>query len=383
MSSPLSNYHQVAFKHYPKKKIIQKRCSDRTNLQSVQLLLWLFFCQVRVRNIHSLETKTKIMTLTLEQVLARALRLPNKRVNKALFQPANTAKSGGGGGASQRSGNSDPKEMLDLMRRIEVADDLRARDRLKISPQKASVAGGHDSASASSQLFIRNNQDLLSHLNAAKRLGSWEDALSLFAEGKMMSTVTPNVAHLRVLADNLCSARKASALVALLNDPTTGNTDDVQATLAHATSMVCKQSGWEAGLELVQQARVDIQTTDAFNECIAACSRTGNWESCLSIVRSMGPSIISSSRDDSANIDEAPSGSPPVSNALQQKLPPSPDAVSFAALVSVLQETNHQDAAKEILMKLPAGMREIILTSTVALIHVWSEQRSKRRPPGS
>jgi pentatricopeptide repeat protein len=318
------------------------------------------------------------MTLTLEQVLARALRLPSKRVNKALFQPGSTAKAGSG--ASHRSSStSDPKEMLELMRRIEVADDLRAHHHLKISTKAAS--GDHEGSSAGSFLMIRNNQDLLSHLNAAKRMGTWEDALSLFAEGKKMTTITPNVAHLRVLADTLCSARKTSALVALLNDPAAGSAEDRQVTLAHATSTVCKQAGWEAGLEALQIARTEIQTTDAFNEVIAACSRTGNWESCLRIVHSMGPSIISKPDDESTE-HEAPTGSPPI-DKLQRTKPPSPDAVSFAALVSVLQETNRQEEAKEILLKLPAGMREIILTSTVALIHVWSEQRSKQKPRGS
>lgn len=330
-------------------------------------------------------TLRRFAPLTLEQVLARSLRLPKKRVNKALFSP--TAQGAEGGQATSTWNRSVPNaalarsrdsaSMMELMRRLEQSDEERTRDRQQMP--KGPAHKNH---------LIRTSQDLLTLLQAAKRMRSWEDALDAFSQCRE-AHITPNIAHLKVVADTLAQSNKWDVLHSLLLREDAGSHADKKEVVAHLVPFLFRRSGGEGGVEgtlvFLNSLPDAILSTQAFNELLSFCTRSSNWEGCVKILANMGRGDLDLSSASRPLCQEltpliAPDA---LSSDTGSSARPPPDAVSFASLVAVLQETGRKDAALDILMRLPPATREIILTSTVALIHVWSEQRSRKGPPGA
>lgn len=118
--------------------------------------------------------------LTLEQVLARSMRLPKSRAKRtaaaALFAPARSgllppssspSTNGGGGAGAAAEAVRKRQQTLSFFDLVEREDDARTAGRLAISP--------------SSPHLVRNSADLLALLTATRRLRAWEDGLSAFA----------------------------------------------------------------------------------------------------------------------------------------------------------------------------------------------------------
>jgi len=345
--------------------------------------------------------------LTLEQVLARSLRLPTKRINKSLFQPKHGGQIASALSTKQVLRDEERKTARDMMLRMEALEDSRLEDRPRF-PTMPRTATHHGS-------LVRNSQDLLTHLQASKKMGNWEDALDVFSQCHTCG-ITPNIAHITVLSDALFQAHQFGALQTLLESPQAGTLDARREVTTHVIRRMVIALGWEKGLHLLSNLPSDLVTTESYNEVVAACSRLGNWKDCIRVIADMGlndlsptpiPPSSSSSLSSTLTTPSPSSVSPEViSSALpptelfdvlcasrlnqsattsaevreRRENLPSPDAVTWASLVSVLQESGKQDLALHVLLRLPPRTRELILTSTVALIHVWSKQRSKRGP---
>lgn len=268
------------------------------------------------------------------------------------------------------------------------------------------------SRAAASSSLVRNSQDLLTHLQASKRMGSWEDAVEVFSQCRDCG-ITPNLAHITVLADTLIQADQFGVLQTLLESPQAGELEVRREVATHAMRRIVEGMGWEKGLQVLSSFSPELTTTETYNEIVAACSRAGSWKECIRIMASMGlndlavepvPSATPMTTPTTATDTEVASLSNPskiqasqsahpealhelvamsrqtasIEVCRQLETRPSPDAVTWASLISVLQETGQQDLALHLLVRLPPRTRELILTSTVALIHVWSKQRSKR-----
>lgn len=236
------------------------------------------------------------------------------------------------------------------MRKIEEADEKGLSGRTQIC--------------CASKRLIRNSQDLLTALNTAQKMGGWQDALQAAQEG-IDAKITLNVAHVSVLTRACVSSGKVDAVEALLKSEALEG-DSATEIVTMVTGQVAANAGWQRAIEMVHALPSQRQSTASYNECVQWCARSGEWEAAMSIVASMGP----------ANV--VCTGNPPLEGDPRITRPP-PDAVTYASLISVLQENGKREAAQDILLKLPPQTRELIMTSIMALINVWSEQRFRKQ----
>nr|CCC94389.1 unnamed protein product [Trypanosoma congolense IL3000] len=354
--------------------------------------------------------------LTLEQVLARSMRLPRRSVAKATGYGA----VGGPMGLPHGVGvaKSSPKE--------EGVSSLFAL----LEKRDGEMAAGRPSIHQSNNL-IRNSQDLLAYLQAAKRMHAWEDALRYFSEvtkslivrwsGERGSTVitlqqeagtspndrgcrgvTANVAHITVLLDT-CANAKQWHLVEQLGEAFRDHTPKALIDAVSLLANSCRGDatdglyGWKRAIQFLQlRIPPEEQPVEAYNACLTACEKTLDWEGALAIVRAMGPNPLqqmdcgtlpSSSIPLPPDGEVAPLGSETsgASGATQDDVhssmlqPPQPNVVTYATLLSVLDQCGKEKFACEVLQRLPALEKEEITAAYAALIHVWSEQKYRQR----
>ncbi|RNF22378.1 uncharacterized protein Tco025E_03268 [Trypanosoma conorhini] len=350
--------------------------------------------------------------LTLEQVLARSMRLPRKHMKPAATRIANTPALGTPIAPETSLGLGD-KSVAKLFSLIEKEEET-------LTAGRPSIHSSHN--------LIRNSQDLLTYLNTARRMHAWEDALLSFAEATKMllikkteghdgvsltlgegddggveggGGVTANVAHLAVLLDT-CAGAKQWGLVEQLGEIFRKQSPQ---TLVDAVSLLANTKkehvgeglhGWELALHFLQtRIPPEERPVEAYNACVTACEATLEWEGALAIVRSMGPNPLQSldaavaaneSDADAASAGSIPEEAPPSAHteaeeetALATSHPPTPDVVTYATLISVLEQSGKDALASEVLQRLPPVEKEEITATYAALIHVWAEQKSHHR----
>ncbi|RNF05491.1 hypothetical protein TraAM80_04531 [Trypanosoma rangeli] len=346
--------------------------------------------------------------LTLEQVLARSMRLPRKHMKPTAVPIANTQALGTSISSETSLGRND-KSVAKLFSLIE-------KDEETMTAGRPSIHQSHN--------LIRNSQDLLTYLNTAKRMRAWEDALLAFAEATKMllikqtegrngvslilregadrgveggEGVTANVAHLAVLL-HTCAEAKQWDLVQQIGEIFRKQSPQ---TLIDAVSLLANTKkedvsegfhGRELALHFLQtRIPPGEQPVEAYNVCVAACEATLDWEGALTIVRFMGPNVFqnigSTVVSSEKAVDVTSVGSTPEEvpssvhaelkeeSALSTFHPPTPDVVTYATLISVLEQSGKDALASEILQRLPPLEKEEITATYAALIHVWAEQK--------
>ncbi|RNF17067.1 hypothetical protein TcG_05907 [Trypanosoma cruzi] len=342
--------------------------------------------------------------LTLEQVLARSMRLPRKHMKHTATPMASNPATGISTPPDNSLGRGD-KSVAKLFSLIEKDEE--------------STAAGRPFIHQSNNL-IRNSHDLLTYLHTAKRMRAWEDALRSFAEVTKMllinqteegdgvsltlregaegaEGVTASVSHLALLLDT-CAAAKQWHLVEQIGEIFRSQSRqtliDAVAVLANTKKETIGEGlyGWERALHFLQtRIPPEEQPVEAYNACIAACETALEWEGALAIVRSMGPNPLqkldSKVFSGTTGIGVASAGSTVegVSSSLGTEAreesvlatfpPPAPDVVTYATLISVLEQSGKDALASEVLQRLPPVEKEEITASYAALIHVWSEQK--------
>ncbi|KAH9589073.1 Pentatricopeptide repeat [Trypanosoma melophagium] len=357
--------------------------------------------------------------LTLEQVLARSMRLPRKQTKNATALASSHTTLG--------SSTFAPSPTTEVRR-----DTGAAKLFSLIEKEEEAVAAQRPKIHVSTNL-IRNSQDLLTYLHAAKRMRAWEDALRSFNESTKMllirqkddnsgviltlrkegeeskeaAGITANIAHLSVLLDT-CASAKQWHLVEQLGEVFRQHSPqilvDAVSLLANTKKKDVKEDlyGWRRALHFLQ-SRIppEEQPVEAYNACMGACEQSLDWEGALVVIRSMGPNNLqqldtkstpSVEEDGKKEVDEAVSverektaltitearedmGEMSVLN------PPKPDVITYATLISVLEQCGKNALASEVLQRLPPLEKEEITATYAALIHVWSEQqyRNHRR----
>ncbi|ESS68842.1 hypothetical protein TCDM_02340 [Trypanosoma cruzi Dm28c] len=243
--------------------------------------------------------------LTLEQVLARSMRLPRKHMKHTATPMASNPATGISTPPDNSLGRGD-KSVAKLFSLIEKDEE--------------STAAGRPFIHQSNNL-IRNSHDLLTYLHTAKRMRAWEDALRSFAEVTKMllinqteegdgvsltlregaegaGGVTASVSHLALLLDT-CAAAKQWHLVEQIGEIFRSQSRqtliDAVAVLANTKKETIGEGlyGWERALHFLQtRIPPEEQPVEAYNACIAACETALEWEGALAIVRSMGPNPL-------------------------------------------------------------------------------------------
>ncbi|CBH16615.1 hypothetical protein, conserved [Trypanosoma brucei gambiense DAL972] len=354
--------------------------------------------------------------LTLEQVLARSMRLPRRIGTKFA-----------GGASSGESLGVSPK--FGVGKAAHGGDDVSSLFSL-LEKRDEAVAAGRPSIHQSNNL-IRNGQDLLAYLQVAKRMRAWEDALKSFSDvtrilkvsqldeqgtvflslqqndpstcsGDKGTGVTANVAHITVLLET-CARAGQWHLVEQLGEIFRGHTPkvltDAVALLANTRrdDVVDGHYGWQRAIQFIRdRIPLEEQPVEAYNACLSACEKALDWEGALAVVRLMGPNPLQKLDMNSLQLATLPSSAPacealtevgtPVAvdesqeDAEIPKLqPPQPNVVTYATLLSVLDQSGKERLAREVLQRLPALEREEITAAYAALIHVWSEQKYRQR----
>ncbi|ORC92638.1 uncharacterized protein TM35_000033910 [Trypanosoma theileri] len=357
--------------------------------------------------------------LTLEQVLARSMRLPRKHTKNMTALGSSHATLG--------SSTLSPSSNTEVKRDTGAAKlfSLIEKEEEAIAAQRPKIHVSHN--------LIRNSQDLLTYLHTAKRMRAWEDALRSFNEATKMllirqsddnsgvvltlrkqgeeskeaSGITANIAHLSVLLD-VCASAKQWDLVEQLGEVFRKQSPQI---LINAVSLLARTKeadvkeglyGWKRALHFLQtRIPPEEQPVEGYNACMSACENSLDWEGALAVIRSMGPNNLQQldskitslveenkvkSLDGTVNV-ETEKTAPPSAEAREDMgdmsvlNPPKPDVVTYATLISVLEQCGKNALASEVLQRLPPLEKEEITATYAALIHVWSEQqyRNHRR----
>lgn len=270
--------------------------------------------------------------LTLEQVIARSMRLSTKRASRALFEPTKAAPSPSATGTPQQA-----KELGRFMERMEAAEEEKLKDRPVIRAASNTV---------------RNSQDLLTYLQSTRSMGAWADALT--AIQRASAHVTLNVAHLGVVIDTCANAKQWDAIRKIVQSEDCARLKH-DAPLRRAVELYCNHLSWEEGLALIQSCPAEQRHESAYHECIAQCQKLNCWEGAMSIVAGMVPSEL---------------GSPAASR---------PSAQTYAMLLTVLENCGQVAKCKALLESLPPNEKSAITAAYAALIHVWAESQYKSK----
>ena len=130
----------------------------------------------------------------------------------------------------------------------------------------------------------RNSSDLLTRLKACRAMGDWRDALAAFeARPRAMSV---NSEHLRTLVDTLVDADKADAIAALAADssklPSAAQADGV---LCYTASALSRRDKWKEALAVLDSMRgASHAPIEAYNEIIEGRSNSGEFQAAMQIV---------------------------------------------------------------------------------------------------
>lgn len=266
--------------------------------------------------------------LTLEQVIARSMRLPIKRASRTLFdQAAQTP--------SPLSGSSTPQQAKQLgrfMERMEAAEEAALRDR----PVIRTATGA-----------VRNSQDLLTFLQSSRSMGAWQDALAMMESAR--HHITLNVAHVNVAVDACAEAKQWDCIAQLVRSDACVGVNH-EAPIRRAVELLCTHRDWEHGLQLLASLPAGRRPESAYHECIACCQRTFNWEGAMSIVAVM-----------------------------KEQGERAPSAQTYAMLLTVLENSGQLTKCKELLESLPPNDKAAITAAYAALIHVWAESQYKSK----
>ncbi|KAI5690978.1 hypothetical protein MNV84_02535 [Leishmania braziliensis] len=409
--------------------------------------------------------------LTLEQVLARSMRLPPQRAQQQvarLYKRHESAELAGslgeatstamgsssvgsavpsssriaammGGrhvakrGSALRSGVSTTaanKEKLDFFELMEREDAQRRASHLSIH------SSGH---------LVRNSADLTAYLKAAQRTGDWEGGLQAFAEATALpavaailtaseasaaavaasttgtsifstspppapsgSGVNPNMVQISAILEMCASAEKwdlvekISAFFAPAYPDAFSRAVELLARRPSSDSSAGER-GWRSAFAYLTTrcplpaAEISVE---AFNVCLRACEAELDWRGALEVVRAMGPNPLQgwwaaeeesdkvgtaaveasvSRLGTTSDLTEADTLSSSLSTASTPSVPPmstppSPNVVSYATLISTLEQGGKESLASAVLNRLPAVEKEEITASYAALIMVWSNQ---------
>ncbi|EPY34890.1 hypothetical protein AGDE_07746 [Angomonas deanei] len=249
-----------------------------------------------------------------------------------------------------------------------------------------------------SHTLVNNGLDLLTHLEAAKRMQTWQDALSLFTQSTNTTVrrsgadwewsrtsptatgIVPREEHLCVLLDTLAAGEQWDLIRGI------GHYygKSLPPVLTHVVRLLAYYAPVEGETEeQLAQARCTAaydylthckvpppdRPVEAYTECLAACERANDWQGALRIVRSMGPNPLQGWRSAEEGEGEATTSEP-----VDGLAPPSPNVVSYATLIAVLEQCGKDKIAAEVLLRLPSLEQAEITASYAALIHVWSKQ---------
>ena len=280
------------------------------------------------------------MSLTLEQVLARSMRASSRKRPQL-----NSIFSAGSGSAFAQASSS-------------TVPHIFGRQDEDHEPRKQ----GEYLRPAVSGLLVKNSQDLLMTLQTAKLMSDWVNALETYEQAVRLVQLTPNVAHLHSVADTLLQAQQFAVLESFADQiVATLPASDAKNLVEHVVEQYSRSRGWEAALQFVERHR-NFVSAGAFASCVRACERDLEWLRALEIVGSMRGSVLNDS-DERA----------------QEKFGPVPDAVTYASLINVLEQSGKNAMASELLSKLPGPEKEAITASYAALVHVWAERLSRRK----
>ena len=278
--------------------------------------------------------KTKLYhmaPLTLEQVIARSMRLPTKRASRSLFE------STAGGGSAAVGVPATPQQAKELgrfMERMEAAEEAALRDRPVI--RSVSSSG------------VRNSQDLLTFLHSSRSMGAWQDALAMVESAA--KHITLNVAHFGVVIDTCAEAKKWDCVAELIRSKACVKLNH-EAPVRRAVELLCAHADWEQGLQLLLSLPPAQRYEGAYHEVLGCCQRALNWEGALSIVAGM--------KENDGGVK--------------------PTAQTYAMLLTVLENCGQVTMCKDLLESLPPNDKAAITAAYAALIHVWAESQYKSK----
>ncbi|KAK7198557.1 hypothetical protein NESM_000817700 [Novymonas esmeraldas] len=281
--------------------------------------------------------------LTLEQVLARSMRLPRQRAQRhvtQLYQSAESAMAAGsvsltgdaslssaaavagiGGGRQTGAAASAHKEKPNFFELMEREEAQRRAGRLSIH---------------SSGRLVRNSTDLTTHLRAAQRTGDWETGLRAFVDATALhaletvltdspaaaagssashapappsaSGVNPTLSHINTLLDT-CAAAGKWELVEKISIYFAPAFPDA---FSHAMELVARRQpetaagpdaaerGWR-GAFVYLTTRCPLPAAEvpveAFHVCLRGCEAVLDWRGAMEVVRAMGPNPLQGWRD--------------------------------------------------------------------------------------
>lgn len=239
---------------------------------------------------------------------------------------------------------------------------------------ESSLPSGREMATKPSRIMRNTAQDLTGLLGTAKYMADWESAATAFARAaKVDATFRPNDVQLQLLVDacakcdalpqveaplmEFIAARGTSASDDASRTETTvaaevQHNDGAATTLMHAYGQAHQ---WAAALRILTDMQATAAATgtpqpsvSAYNEAFRACEHSRRWADAL--------------RLHSAMLD-----------AGRQ-----PDAVSYASIMVTLEQTQHHEAAKQLLDAMPAREAADVMASYAALIHTWSARHAHK-----
>lgn len=358
--------------------------------------------------------------LSLEQVLARSMRLPSQRARQT---PLSNALRGPGATRQPAASSALPSHVvhaqtLQLFERFEAEDEKRTEGRLFVhaSPQ-----------------MVQTSNDLLQFLRTAKRMRHWEEGLRVFAgatgvpeevlewrwppadpaitsstsvaDSTWKGLVLPTSEHLCILMDACAAAGRWRSVVGVAQYYGTRCGEE---SLVHAVTLITREQqapaelatilqrtganhdqgadtenmpGWAAGLHFLAHLACPggVLPVAAYNVVLTACENAREWQAALQVVRSMGSNPLQGWRHD----EEGEETNNEAEKFAPRATAPSPDVVSYAILMAVLEQSGRERVATAVLNRLPPVEREEITASYAALIYVWSTQlyhdRRRRR----
>ena len=275
------------------------------------------------------------MSLTLEQVLARSMRISRKRAASVF-----------GSGSSSQPSSAPP-----LFDRRDDSEIKKQGEFLR-----PPVTG----------LLARNSQDLLMTLQTDRRLGDWVNALETYDQAIRVTQITPNLAHFRAVVDTLVAAEKYAEVELFLDQiVASASAADAKGIVEHVVDFYAQSRGLDVALALVERHR-NLVSAGAFAACVRACEKDQQWQRAMDIVCSMRGNVLLGASSDSPRPSDELFG-------------PVPDAVTYASLINVLEQSGKNALASEVLSKLPGPEKEAITASYAALVHVWAERLSRRK----
>ncbi|EPY24477.1 hypothetical protein AGDE_12327 [Angomonas deanei] len=286
--------------------------------------------------------------LTLEQVLARSMRLPRQRASQSIsslfskkkddetvptFSHVTSSEEGAPTTSSSMREGRARGDVLSFFKMVEQLDEAKQ---------------ARNPTFTASHTLVNNGLDLLTHLEAAKRMQTWQDALSLFTQSTNTTVrrsgadwewsrtsptatgIVPREEHLCVLLDTLAAGEQWDLIRGI------GHYygKSLPPVLTHVVRLLAYYAPVEGETEeQLAQARCTAaydylthckvpppdRPVEAYTECLAACERANDWQGALRIVRSMGPNPLQGWRSAEEGEGEATTSEP-----VDGLAPPSP-----------------------------------------------------------